>query len=112
MKRSLGFTRFEFYFVVSIVGILVLIATQRYRHLADETKRLSFDVIAKHFSAAVYNHHARWILTQPKTNTRQINIDGLNILFSDDGWPIALRNFLFSTGQLPLDESRTPIRLG
>lgn len=90
MKRSLGFTRFEFYFVVSIVGILVLLATQRYRHLADETKRLSFDVIAKHFSAAVYNHHARWILTQPKTNTRQINIDGLNILFSGDGWPIAI----------------------
>ncbi len=89
MKRSLGFSRFEFYFVVSIVGLLVLIATQRYLSLADETRRLSFDVIAKHFSAAVYNHHARWILQQSKAKSNHVVIDGLNILFSDNGWPIA-----------------------
>lgn len=90
MKKMLGFTSFEFYFVMSIIGIIVLIATQRYLQLAEETKRLSVEVVAKHFSAAVYNHHTRWIMAQSQSSTRQLNIDGLNVLFSSDGWPLAI----------------------
>ncbi len=90
MKKTLGFTSFEFYFVMSVIGIIVLIAMQRYLQLAEDTKRFGFDVIAKHFSAAVYNHRARWIMAQSQTNTRELQIDGLHILFSAEGWPLAI----------------------
>lgn len=90
MKKTLGFTSFEFYFVMSVIGIIVLIATQRYLQLAEDTRRFSFEVIAKHFSTAVYSHHARWIMAQSQTSSRQLNIDGIHVLFSSDGWPIAI----------------------
>lgn len=90
MKKMLGFTSFEFYFVMSVIGIIVLIATQRYLQLAEETKRLSIEVVAKNFSAVVYNHHARWIMAQSQTSTRQLYIDGVNVLFSNEGWPLAI----------------------
>lgn len=90
MKKSLGFTSFEFYFVMSIIGIIVLVAAQRYVQLAEEAKRLGVEVLAKHFSAAVYNHHARWIMAQSQTSTRHLIIDGVDVLFSRDGWPIAI----------------------
>ncbi len=90
MKKMLGFTSFEFYFVMSAIGIIVLIAMQRYLQLAEDTKRFGFDVIAKHFSTAVYNHRARWIMAQSQTNTRELQIDGLTILFSAEGWPLAI----------------------
>jgi len=90
MKKTLGFTSFEFYFVMSIIGILVLIATQRYLQLAEETKRLTFEAVAKNFNAAVYNHHARWIMAQQQAKTFQLNVDGLDIQFSPHGWPLAV----------------------
>ena len=90
MKKTLGFTSFEFYFVLSVIGIIVLVAMQRYVYLAEETKRLSFEVVAKHFNASVYNHHARWIMAQQQTKTFQLNIDGLDIQFTPLGWPLAV----------------------
>jgi hypothetical protein len=92
MKKTLGFTSFEFYFVMSVIGIIVLIATQRYLQLAEETKRLSFEVVAKNFNAAVYNHHARWIMAQQQIKTFQLNVDGLDIQFSPHGWPLVVLN--------------------
>lgn len=88
MKKMLGFTSFEFYFVMSIIGIIVLVAMQRYVQLAEETKRLRFEVVAKHFNAAVYNHHARWIMAQQQTKIFRLDVDGLDIQFSPQGWPL------------------------
>lgn len=90
MKKNLGFTSFEFYFVMSIIGIIVLVAMQRYLQLAEETRRLSFEVVAKHFNASVYNHHARWIMAQQQTKTFRLDVDGLDIQFSLQGWPLAV----------------------
>jgi hypothetical protein len=90
MKKMLGFTSFEFYFVISVIGIIVLVAMQRYSQLAEETKRLSFEVVAKHFNASVYNHHARWIMAQQQTKIFLLNIEGLDIQFTAQGWPSAV----------------------
>ena len=90
MKKMLGFTSFEFYFVLSVIGIIVLVGMQRYLYLAEETRRLSFEVVAKHFNASVYNYHARWIMAQQQTKTFQLSIDGLAIQFSSQGWPLAV----------------------
>ena len=92
MKKMLGFTSFEFYFVMSVIGIIVLVAMQRYLQLAEETKRLSFEVVAKHFNASVYNHHARWIMAQQQIKTFRLEVDGLDIQFSPQGWPLAANN--------------------
>jgi MSHA pilin protein MshB len=92
MKKTLGFTSFEFYFVMSVIGIIVLVAMQRYLQLAEETKRLSFEVVAKHFNASVYNHHARWIMAQQQTKTFRLEVDGLDIQFSPQGWALAVIN--------------------
>jgi hypothetical protein len=90
MKKMLGFTSFEFYFVLSVIGIIMMVAMQRYLHLAEETRRLSFEVVAKNFNAAVYNHHTRWIMAQQQTKVFQLNIDNLDILFTPQGWPLAV----------------------
>lgn len=91
MKKNLGFTRFEFYFVISVVGLIMLAATQRYSLLAEETKRLTFEALAKNFSAAVYNHHALWIMAQQQsTKVSQIDINGAELHFSAQGWPFAV----------------------
>lgn len=90
MKKMLGFTSFEFYFVMSVIGIIALVAMQRYLQLAGETKRLGFEVVAKHFNASVYNYHARWIMAQSQASTHQLQVDGFNILFSTEGWPLAI----------------------
>ena len=90
MKKNLGFTSFEFYFVMSVIGIIVLVAMQRYVQLAEETRRLSFEVVAKHFNAAVYNNHARWIVAQQHTKTFRLKLDGVDIQFSPQGWPLAV----------------------
>jgi len=88
MKKAQGFNSFEFYFVMSVIGILALIAMQRYMQLAEDTKRLSFDVVARHFHAAVFNHHNRWMMAQQQTKTFQLNSNGLDIQFTAEGWPI------------------------
>lgn len=95
MKKALGFTSFEFYFVMSVVGIIMLVAIQRYLQLAEDTKRFSFEVVAKHFSAAVYNHHARWIVTQQHSKARRLDVEDMAVedmavQFTSEGWPLAI----------------------
>lgn len=90
MKRSLGFSSFEFYFVVSIIGIIVLFGIQRYLKLAEETRRFAFEVLAQHFNTSVYNLHAYWTLEQSRSGqTDTVTVQGMTIYFSDTGWPIA-----------------------
>jgi hypothetical protein len=91
MRKDLWFSRFEFYFVISVIGIITLVALQRYLVLVEDTKRFSFEINAKNFSTVVYNYHARWLMSQRKNSEyAPINIDGVDILFSSTGWPIAL----------------------
>ncbi|RYY01664.1 MAG: hypothetical protein EOO53_16870 [Gammaproteobacteria bacterium] len=106
MKKNLGFTSFEFYFVMAAIGLVVLIGIQRYLQLAEETKRFSFEIAANNFNAAVYNYHARWLISRKdqarlseansvqanlsQANLSKVNIDGKNILFSEKGWPLAV----------------------
>ena len=81
MKKTLGFTSFEFYFVLSVIGIIVLVAMQRYVYLAEETKRLSFEVVAKHFNAS---GHLRKYKNFAKMNflSRRISIKWHSLDFS------------------------------
>jgi MSHA pilin protein MshB len=98
MKQARGFTKFEFYIVVSVIGIVALVAVQRYLHLADEVRRLNFETLAKHFTTAVYNYRARWIMAQQYAYTSQLNLDGLVLNFSAQGWPLGV---LTSSSSLP-----------
>jgi hypothetical protein len=91
MKKNLGFTSFEFYFVMSAIGLVVLVGLQRYLQLAEETQRFSFEVIAKHFNASVYNHHARWIMAQQQqTKVSELTVENIKIQFSPQGWPVSI----------------------
>jgi hypothetical protein len=91
MIKNLGFTRFEFYFVISVISIITLIALQRYLVLVEETRRFSFEINARNFSAAVYNFHAQWILAHQHNNDlSSLHIDGVDIEFSQVGWPVAV----------------------
>jgi hypothetical protein len=89
MKKNLGFTSFEFYFVMSVIGVIVLVGLQRYLQLGEETKRLNVEMLSHYFSASVYNHHARWIMAQEE-NRASLEVDGNKIQFSPQGWPLAL----------------------
>lgn len=90
MKKNLGFTSFEFYFVISVIGLIVLVGLQRYLQLAEETQRFSFEIIAKNFSTSVYNHHARWIMAQQQTKVSELTVENVNIQFSPQGWPLSV----------------------
>jgi|GEM_PF-621479 len=91
MRKDLGFSRFEFYFVISAIGIITLVALQRYMVLLEDTERFSFEINAKNFSTVVYSHHARWLMSQRGSSEyAPMNIDGVDILFSPTGWPVAV----------------------
>ena len=91
MKKSLGFSSFEFYFVVSVIGLVLIVGIQRYYRLAEDTQRLSFEILANNFSAAIYNHRARWLMAQQSSeNTDQLKIENTLVQFSAEGWPIAV----------------------
>lgn len=90
MKKNLGFTSFEFYFVMSVIGLIVLVGLQRYLQLAEETKGLKVEILSHYFSASVYNHHARWLMAQQQENKLLMTIDGVDIQFSKGGWPLAV----------------------
>lgn len=90
MKDARGFSSFEFYFTVSIIGIVVLFGIQRYLKLAEETRRFAFEVLAQHFNTSVYNLHAYWTLEQNRSGQAMVvPVQGMMIYFSDTGWPIA-----------------------
>lgn len=100
MKKSLGFSSFEFYFVMSVIGLILIVGIQRYFKLAEEAQRFSFEILAQNFSAAVYNHRIRWIIAQqtPEKNN-QISIENLLIQFTSQGWPIAVGTTRQSIGE-------------
>lgn len=103
MKKSLGFSSFEFYFVMVVIGVILLFGIQRYNKLADETHRLSFEVLAQNFSAAVYAHHARWITSQQVSDSNAvIEVDNKRIQFSREGWPLGADLQDFTSVQITL----------
>ena len=101
MKRKAGFSSFEFYFVMVVIGIIMLIGLQRYFQLAEDVKRFSFEVLAQHFNTAVYNFHTQWILAQVGGERKNfIKLEGVDVYFSDKGWPLSVEkngNVLSST---------------
>src|SRR6478735_3402307 len=91
MKKNLGFSSFEFYFVVSAIGLILLLGIQRYYKLAEETQRLSFEILAQNFSAAVYSHRARWIINQQSSQSQsQLVTENRVVQFSSQGWPMSV----------------------
>ena len=92
MKKNKGFTSFEFYFVMSVIGIIVLVGLQRYFQLAEETQRFSFQIVAQHFNTSVYNFHTQWIVAQQTTTEQKvIDFGGKTEIESNRaGWPLRL----------------------
>lgn len=89
MKKNIGFTSFEFYFVMAAIGLVVLVGIQRYFRLAEDTQKFSFELLAQHFSTSVYNMHSEWILLQQASDHKKIAmINGNTFRFTDDGWPL------------------------
>ncbi len=90
MYKKRGFTSFEFYFVMVVIGVIVLVGLQRYLHLAEQVQRFSFEVLAKNFSTAVYNARSQWLIQhQEKLNRNIIDLSGVSIQMSEQGWPMS-----------------------
>jgi hypothetical protein len=89
MKRSMGFSRFEFYVVLSVVSVVALFGIQRYSDIAKEAQRFGFEALAQNFSATVYNYRSRWILDQQR-DKNVLEVDGSLVQFSMQGWPLAV----------------------
>ncbi len=93
MKKKFGFTRFEFFFVIAVIGLILLVGVQRYSKLIDETKSSSFEIISKHFSASAYIYHAKWVTAQGYSGKNTVlDVDQVKVTFSAKGWPIAIGN--------------------
>lgn len=91
MKNSRGFSSFEFYFVMAVIGLVLLAGIHAYNTLAKEAQRLSFEALAHNFSAAVYGERIRWIISQPNPDSPLIlEGEGRDLFFSQTGWPIAV----------------------
>jgi hypothetical protein len=91
MKQNFGFTRFEFFFVMAAIGLILLVGVQRYSKMINETKNSSFEIVSKHFSASAYNYHARWVTAQADVGKNAVlDIEQVKVTFSASGWPIAI----------------------
>jgi hypothetical protein len=103
MKHSRGFSSFEFYIVMAVIGLIALLGMQRYLRLAEETQRLSFEVLAQNFSTSVYNLHAYWTLEKSLTGRVDTAlVQGMTVYFSEAGWPMSALPVKAPT---PLDQS-------
>lgn len=92
MKKKAGFSSFEFYFVMVVIGIIMLIGLQRYFQLAEDVKRFSFEVLAQHFNTAVYNFHTQWMLAQAGGERKDsLKLEDVDVQFSDKGWPLSVQ---------------------
>ena len=93
MHNTLGFTKFEFYFVMIVIGLVVLVGVHRYVQLTEQVQRFSFEVLAKHFSTAVYNARLQWLIRHPeKLNKNIVDLGGVTIQMSGKGWPLSATN--------------------
>lgn len=91
MKADGGFSSFEFYFVMVVIGLIMLIGLQRYYQLAEQVQRFRFEVIAQHFNTAVYNFRTQWMLAKADgTQQSIIKLEGVDVYFSDSGWPLSV----------------------
>jgi len=91
MKKLAGYTSFEFYVVVTVIGLIVLVGVQHYSRLAAQTQQLSFEVLARNFSASVFNLHARWLMSkQASFMSTSTTIDASTVQFTPEGWPLAV----------------------
>jgi hypothetical protein len=89
MYNKHGFTSFEFYIVMIVIGLLVLVGLQRYFQLAEEVQRFRFEALARHFSTAVYNARSQWFIRhQEKMNNNIVDLSGIKIQMSQQGWPL------------------------
>lgn len=92
MKKNIGFSSFEFYFVMVVIGLIMLIGLQRYFQMAEDVKRFSFEVLAQRFNTAVYNFHTQWILAQADGERKNtLKLEGVDVQFSDKGWPLSVQ---------------------
>jgi hypothetical protein len=92
MKKKAGFSSFEFYFVMVVIGLIMLIGLQRYLQMAEDVKRFSFEVLARHFNTSVYNFHTQWFLAKAKGEPKNpITLEGVDVQFSDTGWPLSVQ---------------------
>lgn len=90
MKSWRGFSSFEFYFAVSVIGIVVLFGVQRYLQLGEQAKRSAFEILSQNFNTSIYNLHAYWILAQGRSESKNVvPVQGMLIYFSETGWPIS-----------------------
>ncbi len=86
-----GFTSFEFYFVMVVISLLVVVGIQRYLQLAEQIQRFSFETLAKNFSTSVTNAHSQWFIRhQEQSNENIVDLAGVNIQMSEQGWPMSV----------------------
>ncbi|MES2674846.1 MAG: hypothetical protein V4660_11450 [Pseudomonadota bacterium] len=100
MHKKTGFTRFEFYIVMIVIGLVVLVGIQRYFQLTEQVQRFSFEALARHFNAAVYNARSQWFIRhQENLNNNIVDLSGIKIQMSEQGWPLSV------AGELPISET-------
>lgn len=85
---AIGHSRFEFYFVLALIGFVLLIGIQRYSQLVSDVKVNQFYLIADRFSSGVSQSHVEWFLT---TQTA-IKVDRNELVYSSKGWPADLQS--------------------
>jgi MSHA pilin protein MshB len=87
MTNQRGWSRFEWLITVSAIGIVLLFAVTRYLDMAREGRRMGFELLAHHFTAAVAMTRAHWLINRAASNEFFIEINGQGIYMSEEGWP-------------------------
>ncbi len=91
MYNKHGFASFEFYFVMVVISLLVVVGIHRYLQLAEEVQRFSFEALAKNFSTAIYNAHEQWFIRhQDPVYENIVDLSGEKIHMSEQGWPLSV----------------------
>jgi MSHA pilin protein MshB len=84
--------RYEFFIVAVVIGLITLVAIDRYLELGRETRRIGFELLAHHFATAVAGVRVQWLLNKTHAGNRgetnsQVELDGFRFYMNEGGWP-------------------------
>lgn len=86
-------SRFEIFVVASVIGLVALVAIDRYSLMIRDSRVLRLEIISHHFMTAAANTRVEFLVSQviaSSSHAKQaILVDGKLIYVSEQGWPLS-----------------------
>ena len=96
--KEQGFTLIELVIVIVILGILSAFALPRFADLGGDARQASIEGAAGSVASAASIAHSAWLADGGEPNS--LDLEGVSVDMSDEGYPIASRSGIGAAAQL------------